>query len=336
VRVFNDSPFSLDYTLEAKAEQPAVAGAIPAGVNPAIGPANTLNTRQLAWTLTAQAVNNMTAEEAAVWMKEAQAVGWLVTDGMSSETSPHPDQADPQTLWRLTAQAIAGQEADVAAQWLIQADALGWLAIPLNSQPATILDTTPLQDKVAAGEDALIPTQPTQPEEAYTPINIYPNNPLDLNLTEVNSGRLRPYGEHWYSLTLSDLDEDMIENMKLTMFFTLRVGYISDRINFEIFPASQYQIWTRGDADYMEHLGLGMWVSRDEDADTGERLWSGTLVDRDRYLIKVKNGTPDVVDYYLFPNDVENAELGNPTFHQSEAATGYVPYAISPPTRNGR
>lgn len=331
VRVFNNSPFSLDYILEVKAEQPAISGAGPAS---AIGEASTLNTRQLAWTLTAQAVNDMTAEEAAAWMKEAQAVGWLVTAGMKAEASPHPDQADPQTLWRLTAQAIAGQEADAAAQWLIQADALGWLAIPLNSQPTTILDTT--QDKAATGEVALSPTQPPQPAEAYTPINIYPNNPLDLHLTEVNSGRLRPYGEHWYSLTLSDLDEKMVENMKLTMFFTPRVGYISDRINFEIFPASQYQIWRRGDADDIEHLGLGMWTSRDEDPNTGERLWSGTVVDGDRYLIKVKNGTPDVVDYYLFPNDVENAELGNPTFHQSEAATGYVPYVISPPTRPGR
>ena len=141
------------------------------------------------------------------------------------------------------------------------------------------------------------------------------------------------YGEHWYELLRDDLDDELIENMKLTMFFTPRAGFTSNRINFEIFPAAQYHIWARGDTDYMEHLGLGQWVSRDEDPDTGERLWNGTMVDGDRYFIKVKNGTSDVVDYYLFPDDVENAELGNPTLHQRAGLVGPVPYAVSPPTR---
>jgi hypothetical protein len=121
--------------------------------------------------------------------------------------------------------------------------------------------------------------------------------------------------------------------MKMTMFFTPRVGYTSNRINFEIFPASQYHIWMRGDADYLEHLGNGMWISRDEDPNTGERLWSGSLVDGDRYFIKVKNGTEDVVDYYLFPGDIKNAELGNPTLHEGYSLSERTPYALAPPTR---
>jgi hypothetical protein len=176
---------------------------------------------------------------------------------------------------------------------------------------------------------------PVPPQDFYTPINIYPNNPLPLNLTHVNSGRLGPYGEHWYTFVRDDLDEHLIEDMALTMFFTPRAGFTSNRINFELFPASQYHIWERGDADYMENFGLGMWVSRDEDPATGERLWSGSLVDGDRYLVKVKNGTPDVVDYYLFPGDVENAELGNPTLYTEKGPAGPVPYAPAPPTRPG-
>ncbi|NJN94567.1 MAG: hypothetical protein HC875_10955 [Anaerolineales bacterium] len=118
------------------------------------------------------------------------------------------------------------------------------------------------------------------------------------------------------------------------MFSTPSNGFIDSRVNFEIFPAGQYHIWSRGDADYMEHLGLGQWVSRDEDNHTGERLWQGSLVDGDRYLIKVKNSSPEVVDYYLFPDDVENAELGHPTLHQANGTAGRVPYAASPPTRS--
>lgn len=332
VRVFNSSPFGLDYTLELQAAQPAVSGAAPASLGPAaIGPGEALNARQLAWTLTAQAVENMSAEQAATWMTQAQAVGWLVTEGTAAEAIPRPAEAAPELLWQLTAQAIAGQEADLAAQWLVQADALGWLAIPLGKNSGSLAAVTELGNDSAAAE-ALVPAEPVDSPAAYTPINIYPNNPLPFNLVAVNSGRLPAYGEHWYMLNRDDLDEELIENLKLTMFFTPRKGFISDRINFEIFPAGQYHIWQRGTSDYMKNMGLGMWVSRDEDPDTGERLWSGTVVDGDDYLIKVKNGTPDVVDYYLFPDDVENAELGNPLLHQSEAATGYVPYAISPPT----
>jgi hypothetical protein len=335
VRVFNNSPVGLDFSLEVKGEQPLVSSPVAADgtTNPGAA-ATSLNGRQLAWTLTAQAVEHMSATEAAHWMKQAQAVGWLVTEGTTVEAVPSPAAADPQILWNLTAQAIAGQEAGAAAQWLIQADALGWLTIPLDHTLPT-LRPAPETPAHSAGAEATLPSAPLQPETDYLPINIYPNNPLTMQPDTVNSGRLLPYGEHWYEFTLSDLDDELIENMKLTMFFTPRLGYISDRVNFEIIPAGQYHIWQRGDADYLESIGLGMWVSRDEDANTGERLWSGSLVDGDSYLIKVKNGTPDVVDYYLFPDDVENAELGQPTLHASDAASGYVPYLLSPPTRAG-
>ncbi|MBI1876663.1 MAG: hypothetical protein HYR94_00175 [Chloroflexi bacterium] len=338
VRVFNGSPFGLNYTLEAKTEQPAVSGATPASLNSAMSEAEALNIRQLSWSLTAQAVGKMSAGEAAVWMQQAQAVGWIVTAGTTIADAPKPGDADPKLLWQLTAQAIAGLDAEAAARWLNQADSLGWLAIPLNTLKNPHLDVTPTEtggDGGGEGEaDAEpAPAVPAPPEEIYTPVNIYPNNPLDFNPQHVNSGRLAPYGEHWYSLLRDDLDKHEIEDMALTMFSTPGNGFIDSRVNFEIFPASQYHIWARGDADYMEHLGLGQWVSRDEDDHTGERLWKGSLVDGDRYLIKVKNGSPEVVDYYLFPGDIENAELGHPTLHQGNSAAGRIPYNPSPPTR---
>ncbi|RME72316.1 MAG: hypothetical protein D6784_13745 [Chloroflexi bacterium] len=333
VRVFNQSPFGIDYTLEARAEQPAVSGATPASFRATAGSNEALNARQLAWTLTAQAVENMSADQAAAWMQEAQAVGWIVTTATPISSAPNPAQADPQTLWRLTAQAIEGQSAEAAARWLLQADSLGWLAIPLS----TLKNPNPEDPGGPTGggdNPPDPPAEPIPPDEAYTPVNIYPNNPLEFDFNHVNSGRLPPYGEHWYSLIRDDFDDDPFEDLKLTMFFTPRVGYTSNRINFEIIPASQYHIWERGDADYLTNIGAGMWVSRDEDPNTGERLWSGTLVDGDRYFIKVKNGTADVVDYYLFPNDVENAELGNPTLHRA-GISGRIPYQASPPTRPG-
>jgi|GEM_PF-907898 len=337
VRVFNQSPFGLNYTLEAKAEQPAVSGAAPASLNSAMSDADVLSLRQQAWALTAQAAGKMTPADAARWMQQAQSVGWIVTAGTAIDRAPKPDQANPQLLWQLTAQAIAGLDAEAAARWLNQADALGWLAIPLAVPQNPTLDVPPKNSGddggEGQGEAQPAPAVPAPPEEIYTPVNIYPNNPLEFDFLDINSGRLAPYGEHWYSLLRDDLDDKKIEAMALTMFTTPSNGFIDSRVNFEIFPAGQYHIWARGDADYMENLGLGQWVSRDEDNHTGERLWKGSLVDGDRYLIKVKNSSPEVVDYYLFPDDVENAELGNPTLHQANGAAGRVPYAASPPTR---
>ncbi len=334
VRVFNQSPFGLNYTLEAKAEQPAVSGAAPASLSEA----EVLNLRQQAWSLTAQAAGKMSPADAARWMQQAQSVGWIVTAGTAIDHAPQPDKANPQVLWQLTAQAIAGLDAEAAARWLNQADALGWLAIPLAVPQNPNLDALPAKTGDDGGEGQSetqpAPAVPAPPQEIYTPVNIYPNNPLEFDFLDINSGRLAPYGEHWYSLLRDNLDGKKIEDMALTMFTTPSNGFLDSRVNFEIFPASQYQIWTRGDADYMEHLGLGQSVSRDEDDHTGERLWQGSLVDGDRYLIKVKNSSPEVVDYYLFPDDVENAELGNPTLHQANGTAGRVPYAASPPTRS--
>jgi hypothetical protein len=335
VRVFNNSPFSLDYALEAKEEQPAVSGASPASYSGALGNAETLNARQLAWALTAQAVENMPAAQAAAWMQQAQAVGWIITAATAIPDAPNPGQANPQTLWQLTAQAIEGQNAEAASRWLIQADSLGWLTIPLN----TLKNPNPVEPTGSTGDDgggegqADPPAVPIQPNNGYQPVNIYPNTPLDFDLNHANSGRLAPHGEHWYSFVRDDLDKNLFEDMEMTMFFTPRTGFASNRVNFEIIPAGQYHIWERGDSDYMEHLGAGMWVSRDEDPNTGERLWSGSLVDGDRYFVKVKNGSDDVVDYYLYPGDIENTELGNPTLHTAAGVAGRVPYAPSPPTR---
>jgi hypothetical protein len=321
VRIFNHSPFSFDYTVEAQIEQPAYSGAIPASFTDSdehdeVAEARSVNARQLRWILVGQAVADMSAEEAGWWMQAAQSVGWISPQGVPIK--PNPTEANPELLWNLAGQAVAGLEPDQATEWLMQADTLGWLASP----PGTLKDfsekipPTNLVNDVS-DESADTPEISTPPEpEPYVPISIYPNNPLEFNFQQVNSGRLAPYGVHWYSLILSDIHDDkLIEDLALTMFTTPSNGFIDSRVNFEIFPASQYHIWARGDTNYMEHFGLGMWLSRDEDSNTGERLWSGSLVDGNRYFIKVINESPVVVDYYLFPGDIENAELGNPTLH---------------------
>ncbi|NJN94568.1 MAG: hypothetical protein HC875_10960 [Anaerolineales bacterium] len=129
-------------------------------------------------------------------MQQAQSVGWIVTAGTAIDRAPNPDQANPQLLWQLTAQAIAGLDAEAATRWLNQADALGWLAIPMAVPQNPNLDVPPTGSGDDSGEgqgDAQpAPAVPAPPEEIYTPVNIYPNNPLKFDFLDINSGRWLP------------------------------------------------------------------------------------------------------------------------------------------------
>jgi len=43
---------------------------------------------------------------------------------------------------------------------------------------------------------------------------------------------------------------------------------------------------------------------------TGERFWTGWVIDRTLYYLRVRNGTDYQMDYWLFTDNVYNPELG--------------------------
>jgi hypothetical protein len=63
----------------------------------------------------------------------------------------------------------------------------------------------------------------------------------------------------------------------------------------------------------MEYFGVGSWVSRDGDYNTGERLWRGPAITGDQYFVRVLNDTDLWIDYHLIPGDIVNTELGPPS-----------------------
>ncbi len=250
------------------------------------------------------------------------------------------------TGWLLAAQAIEGLPPQEAAAWLMSAARLGWL--PLGAGSPALMPVDPNADNPVvttggsgdggspAGEPAAIPVDPNRGD------SIYPNQPLKL-LTGPNTGRLAPGAEHWYTFTADWLDGNRIKNYSLTMFFTPGEPNIARYVTFEMFTGSQYQLWSRGTPRDMENFGAGSWVSRDGDYNTGERLWHGTVVDGDKYLVKITNGTKEWVDYHLLTGDIINTELGPraklaETIVTSPAATAPTGEDIgSPlPVRSGR
>jgi hypothetical protein len=222
-----------------------------------------------------------------------------------------PDDSAPiSTNWLLAAQAINGLPPHEAAAWLMSAASLGWL--PLDGASLALMPVNPnsdvpgITDEGNSSETDVAVTTFSDPTQGYS---IYPNQPIQL-LWGPNTGRLAPGAEHWYTFTPGKIDNERFEDMSLTIFFTPGEPNIAQYVTFEMFTGSQYQIWERGTPNDMEHFGVGSWVSRDGDYNTGERLWRGPVLDGDQYFVKLTNGSDEWIDYHLIPDDIINIEMG--------------------------
>ena len=250
------------------------------------------------------------------------------TPALAPEAAPQPVRSNVATpdeaRWQLVVEAVQSMPPDRATQWLAQASQLGMLP---NSAPAA-----PAQPRISAEAPAAAPAPPPEAAPAPEPVaasakypSIYPNAAMALH-DGANTGRLAPGGEHWYSFIRQDFDDNLFEHMNITMFATPTDGNTSHHINFQLYPASQIHMWLRGTPNAMVPMGEGEWVSRDNDPVTGERLWSGTVVDGDTYYLRVFNNSDQVIDYYVINQDVVNTELGDRVF----AANQYYPYVLYP------
>jgi hypothetical protein len=128
-----------------------------------------------------------------------------------------------------------------------------------------------------------------------------------MPLTEYQ-GQLAPGQETWYSFSMSDQDGEYFEEVKLTMFATPNTYHQIDRLSFEIFTAAEVARWSSGVS--LNNVGAGSLIQRDNDPLTGERFWTGWLVDNDLYYLRVSNGTAEFMDYWLFVGDIYYPALG--------------------------
>jgi hypothetical protein len=134
------------------------------------------------------------------------------------------------------------------------------------------------------------------PPALDVPAGADPNHPLTL-APGIEKGQLKAGQETWYTVAYDDFDDDFYEPHTFTLIFTPDDGQRVHRVGFEILPFDQLHIWQRGDTQQMRNVGVGSVVSRDEDPLTGERLWSGWLMDGETYYLKVRNNAELPIDY---------------------------------------
>ena len=137
------------------------------------------------------------------------------------------------------------------------------------------------------------------------------DNPAPL-LSGLNRGTVPPNSVYWYTFKHVDFSGNQrFKPLDFTMFATPDNGHRRHRVNFELFPAKDYEKWQLGELDELTNFGAGMQVSRDGDYNTAERIWRGVVQMNDTYMMAIKNGNDVEMDYWLYNDeDIYNPLLG--------------------------
>ncbi len=112
----------------------------------------------------------------------------------------------------------------------------------------------------------------------------------------------------WFEFSLPQAGTDPYQALNYTLFFTPDDGNRRHKVNFELYPYSEFKRWQQGET--LTNFGAGMLIDRDGDNLTGERFWSGNVIEGDKYLLAISNGNDITIDYWLFDEDIINPILG--------------------------
>ena len=324
IRVFNDSAQSMAFQFEVSRLQPgayaglatagitqtASTGALTAsmGITDTVVPASPYQadaatpgmgigsaSEEAQWQLIVSTIQGMPVQDAVVWLKTAQQLGWVSLDAGRLGAGLLSDEA----AWAMLASAIKEMSSRDAVAWMMVASRMGWVSVHgIDVESATTITA------VAAGRN---PVEAT-PAGALT--SVYPFSPLVIR-DGPNVGRLCSGCEHWYRFSRSDGNPKTEEYAVFTMFYTPVDGNTINQTRFEVYPAGQLELWRRGTPDEMMPMGEGSLVWRTADPLVGQRLWAGVVFEGDVYYLRVVNDSRAVVDYYLITGDIWNTELGN-------------------------
>lgn len=164
-------------------------------------------------------------------------------------------------------------------------------------------------DEAADSPIAMPPPPTIEPTPAVVATGVTPYEALPLNIGQ-NQGQLGPGQEIWYSLTLTDADGEYFEEAALTMVVTPNDRGQVGRVEVDLFSGRDVQNWLAGNNGQLNNIGAGSLVRQDGNPLTGERFWTGWLIDGELYYVRVRNGADGPIDYWLFSGDVYKPTLG--------------------------
>jgi hypothetical protein len=150
-------------------------------------------------------------------------------------------------------------------------------------------------DVISAGlgeGDALAPA-------AEVPAGANPDQPSARKPT-FQTGQLAAGQQTWYPVVYNDDDSQVYEAHTFTLVFTPDDGRRVQQVGFELMSLEERQALQAGDSGQLPGIGVSQAVSRDPDPLTGERVWSGWLVDGQTYYAHLHNDSEVAIDYWWF------------------------------------
>lgn len=157
-----------------------------------------------------------------------------------------------------------------------------------------------------------------------------PSEAVTLDV-EVNTANLPPLEQHWFKFTPGDPNVPADIEKSLTLIFTPNEGNIMNFIALRIFEEDQLPLFFEGDVSEMTVLGQGSGVSRDNNPDTGEFIWSGWVSSQQTYYIQVSNESDFPIDYFLFNDDIQSVSLGDIEPPEAPEADAEEPEEVTDP-----
>ncbi len=149
---------------------------------------------------------------------------------------------------------------------------------------------------------------------------------LAVSLVEgANTGLIAPGGQRWFRFVPDRGGRASNLEKSLTLFFTPNDDQRVRRVQMQIFDESQLPFFYFGDASQMANLGAGQMVSRDNNPETGELLWTGWLSGQQSYYVQLANSNDVAIDYWLFTDNVLSHPLGEPSAPMTTVAPSQVP-----------
>jgi hypothetical protein len=117
----------------------------------------------------------------------------------------------------------------------------------------------------------------------------------------LKSGRLAAGQEIWFQFEHKNPNPAKFEfdAYLMELQHTPGDGYITNHVNFEIYPYQEQAIWRRGDTDLIKSLGAGSDLAYDRATNTHTWVWDGHLVSNTIYFIRLRNNSILDIDYEL-------------------------------------
>jgi len=115
-----------------------------------------------------------------------------------------------------------------------------------------------------------------------------------------NRGNLEPGQEIWYSFSIADQNSGFFEFKHLTLAILPNNSQTVQSVTFEIFTPEGVQTWSLQNREGVTNVGAGSLIYTDKNQLSGERVWSGWLLEESLYYVRVRNGAAVPIEYRLF------------------------------------